>query len=41
MNENIATVAGANVLGRETDDAVTDDIERLTEGTLSRLDDRP
>lgn len=35
----LADVTGANVLDRETHDAVKDDIEQLSRGTLSRLDD--
>jgi len=35
----IADVAGAGVLDPETQAAVKDDIEQLSQGTLSRLDD--
>jgi predicted CopG family antitoxin len=35
----LADVTGAGVLDVETQTAVTADIERLSQGTLSRLDD--
>lgn len=35
----LAAVTGAGVLDAETQTAVTADIERLSQGTLSRLDD--
>lgn len=36
---DLADVTGVGVLDRETYQAVADDIERLSEGTIERLDD--